>query len=166
MQVGAASVIADQFDELVRRSIPRRRGLKAWEILLRAHATLVRQLELEIAEETGVTLGDFDVMGQLAQAGGELRMSDLARRAFSSRSGLTRRIDRLVDEGLVRRSGAEGDGRGVMVALTKAGQKRLSKILPVHLRGVAKHFVSQLDDEELSSLERALTKVIVDCEFG
>ena len=35
--------------------------------LLRAHATLVRQLAVDLVEETGLTLGDYDVLSQLAQ---------------------------------------------------------------------------------------------------
>lgn len=153
-------------DRLILQAVPDRRGLRAWESLLRAHATLVRQLELEIARETGLTLGDFDALAQLATAGGQLRMRELAERAFSSRSGLTRRIDRLEADGLVRRSEAEADGRGVTVRLTKAGLERLKEVTPVHLRGVAKYFADRLDDRELATLERALSKVFVDCEFG
>lgn len=165
-QVVSERDVAGVVDRLVRRAVPGRRGIAAWETLLRAHATLVRQLELEIAEETGLTLGDFDVLAQLATAGGLLRMSELAGRAYSSRSGLTRRIDKLARERLVRRSDAERDGRGVTVGLTRAGLDRLQETMPVHLRGVARYFVSRLDDRELAVLERALNKVIVDCEFG
>ncbi len=85
--------------------------------LLRAHATLVRQLAVDLVEETGLTLGDYDVLSQLALAGGVSRMTDLANSAFSSRSGMTRRVDRLVDEGLVRRTGIDANGRGVVVGL-------------------------------------------------
>lgn len=157
---------AGERDRLVRKAIPGRRGIRAWESLLRAHATLVRQLELEIAQETELTLGDFDVLAQLATGGSQLRMTELADRAYSSRSGLTRRIDRLESEGLVRRTGAEADGRGVTVGLTGAGMKRLKEVTPVHLRGVAKYFVDRLDDRELAMLERTLNKVVVDCKFG
>ena len=93
-------------------------------------------------------------------------MTELAARAFSSRSGMTRRIDRLVEEGLVRRANADADARGVVVALTDAGVARLTETAPVHLRGVANLFVAQLDDEELAVLERALDKVTLDCTFG
>jgi DNA-binding MarR family transcriptional regulator len=85
---------------------------------------------------------------------------------FSSRSGLTRRIDRLVEEGLVRRPNADADARGVVVALTDAGVARLTETAPVHARGVSRLFVAQLDDQELAVLERALDKVTLDCTFG
>jgi DNA-binding MarR family transcriptional regulator len=126
----------------------------------------MRELATDLASRTGLTLGDFDVLAQLALADGELRMTDLAARAFSSRSGMTRRVDRLVEEGLVRRSGADSDARGVVVALTEAGLDRLIETVPVHLRAVSKLFAEKLDDRELDGLEAALEKVTIDCSFG
>lgn len=153
-------------DRLVMHELPGRRGLDAWTALLRAHATLVRQLDADLEKETRLALADFDVLAQLAVAGGELRMTELADRALLSRSGMTRRVARLVDAGLVRRDTADGDARGVVVALTQAGIARLTETAPVHARGIAKHFVKQLDDRELAVLESALAKVTLDCGFG
>lgn len=166
MQVPSEPDIAGLVDRLVADALPGRRGEGAWRALLQAHATIMRRLATDLVQETGLTLGDFDVLGQLAAAGGELRMTELAARAFSSRSGMTRRIDRLVEEGLVWRANADADGRGVVVALTDAGVARLTETAPVHLRGIANLFVAKLDDEELAVLERALNKVTLDCTFG
>ena len=93
-------------------------------------------------------------------------MSELAARAFSSRSGMTRRVARLVDEGLVTRTSDEGDARGVVVALTDTGIARLAEATPIHLRGVVELFVFQLTDKELALLKRALDKVTADSSFG
>jgi DNA-binding MarR family transcriptional regulator len=153
-------------DRLVERALPGRRGLGAWRALLKARATLLRQLSVDLEKKTGLTLGDFDVIGQLAEAGGTLRMTELADRTLSSRSGMTRRVDRMVDEGLVRRDSADGDARGVVVALTDAGLSRLTEALPVHMRGVSELFVEKLDDQELAALESALDKVTLDSGFG
>jgi DNA-binding MarR family transcriptional regulator len=148
------------------QAIPNQRGLDAWQALLRAHATLMRQLTTDLVEQVGLTLGDFDVLAQLAHAGGELRMSELAAQAYSSRSGMTRRIDRLVVEGLVSRTNSDADGRGVVVALTEAGLARLAEAAPVHLRRVSELFVEKLNDRELATLASALGKVALDCTFG
>src|SRR5206468_1799727 len=137
--------------------------LEAWRSLLQAHATLMRRLETDLEKETGLALADFDVLAQLAHAGGELRMTELAARALISRSGMTRRVARLVDEGLVRRANAGADARGIVVALTDAGVARLTETAPVHMRGVSNLFVAQLDDQELAILEGALNKVTLDC---
>jgi DNA-binding MarR family transcriptional regulator len=166
MQVPSESGVAALLDRLVARELPSGSGLRAWDSFLRAHATLMRRLEVDLAQATGLALADFDVLAQLARAGGELRMTDLAARALISRSGMTRRVARLVEEGLVRRANADADARGVVVALTDAGVTRLTETAPVHLRGVSELFVAQLDDHELAVLKNALEKVIVDCTFG
>jgi DNA-binding MarR family transcriptional regulator len=166
MQISSRADIEGLLRRLVAQELPRRGGLEAWDAFLRAHATLMRRLDLDLAQATGLTLGDFDVLAQLARAGGELRMTDLAARVLLSRSGMTRRVSRLVEEGLVRRANADGDARGVVVALTDAGLARLTDTAPVHARGVSELFVDQLDDQELAVLTNALKKVTVDCTFG
>jgi DNA-binding MarR family transcriptional regulator len=166
VQVDPKSEVAGLLDRLVAEVLPSRSGLEAWTSLLRAHATLMRRLEVDLAQATGLALADFDVLAQLAHAGGELRMAELAERALISRSGMTRRVARLVDEGLVRRANAGADRRGVVVALTDTGVARLTETAPVHLRGVMEMFVAQLDEHELAVLKSALDKVVVDCTFG
>ena len=166
MQVHSRADLSGLLDRLVATEVPEGRGLGAWSALLRAHATLVRQLETDLKTETDLALADFDVLAQLAVAGGNLRMTELADRALISRSGMTRRVANLVDRGLVARSGADADARAVVVSLTDAGIERLTETAPVHARGVAKLFVAQLDDDELASLKDALEKVTLDCTFG
>jgi DNA-binding MarR family transcriptional regulator len=166
MQVVSEPDVAAHLDRLLANAAPGGRGLAAWTALLRAHATLLRQLETDLERETGLALADFDVLAQLASAGGSLRMTHLADRALISRSGMTRRVARLVQDGLVSRACDAADARGIVVALTDAGLSRLTETAPVHVRGVSDLFVSQLDDKELAVLESALAKVTLDCTFG
>src|SRR5438067_13570550 len=166
MQVPLAPDAATQFERIVAREVPGKRGLQAWDALLRAHATLLRQLETDLESKTGLALADFDVLAQLAIAGGSLRMTELADRALISRSGMTRRVTRLVHERLVRRAHADADARGVVVQLTNSGWDRLAITAPVHVRGVSELFLANLDDQELAVLESALAKVTLDCTFG
>ena len=166
MQIIPETDVAELLDRLVDAEVPGSRGFEAWRSLLRAHATLMRRLDRDLEGETGLALADFDVLAQLAEAHGELRMTELADRALISRSGMSRRVARLVNEGLVRREKAGTDARGVVVALTKAGLARLAETAPVHARGISELFVAQLDDQELAFLEHALSKVTVDCSFG
>src|SRR3979411_1375498 len=101
MQVLSKPDAAAHFDRIVAREVPGRRGLQAWDALLRAHATLLRQLETDLESKTGLALADFDVLAQLAIAGGSLRMAELAERALISRSGMTRAVHRLCPQGPV-----------------------------------------------------------------
>jgi DNA-binding MarR family transcriptional regulator len=157
MQVLSDPDAASHFDRIVATAVPGKRGLRAWSALLRAHAALLRQLETDLERETGLAL---------ASAGGSLRMTELANRALISRSGMTRRVARLVREGLVSRGHADADARGVVVLLTDSGLDRLSVTAPVHLHGVSNLFIANLDDQELAVLESALAKVTLDCSFG
>ncbi len=166
MQVRSKPDVTALFDRLMANELPGRRGLEAWRSLLRAHATLMRQLDTDLEKKTGLALADFDVLAQLALAGGELRMTDLAARALISRSGMTRRVARLADEGLVRRADTDADGRGVVVVLTDAGVARLTDAAPVHLRGVFDLFVARLNQKELAILKSVMDKVTIDCTFG
>jgi DNA-binding MarR family transcriptional regulator len=166
MQVHSNRDPAAELDDLIDDALPDRRGLAAWFAFLRAHSSLMRELSIDLVMKTRLPLGDFDALFQLAHAGGELRMTDLAARTYSSRSAMTRRVDRLVVEGLVGRSNSADDGRGVVIVLSETGLTRLREALPVHVKGVSKLFLEQLDDEELAVLERALQKVGVNCSFG
>jgi DNA-binding MarR family transcriptional regulator len=166
MQIPPETDAAQLLGRLVEQQVPGGRGLEAWRSLLEAHATLMRRLDTDLVRETGLALADFDVLAQLAQADGEMRMTELADRALMSRSGMSRRVARLVNEGLVRREKACTDARGVVVRLTKAGLARLAETAPVHARGISELFVAQLDDRQLALLEAALSKVTVDCSFG
>jgi DNA-binding MarR family transcriptional regulator len=166
MQEPATTDPAAVLDRLIRENLPDPRGLGAWRSLLRAHASLMRELATDLAMKTRLPLGDFEVLAVLASAGGELRMTDLASKAFSSRSAISRRIDRMVEEGLVGRKNSDSDGRGVVVRLTEAGMARLVEAMPVHLEGVSKLFLEPLDDEDLAVLERALDEVSLNCSYG
>src|SRR5260221_7944771 len=131
MEVKSGPDVAGLIDRLVADALPGRRGLGAWRALLKAHATLMRRLATDLQTKTGLSLGDFDVLGRLAEAGGTLRMTELADRTLSSRSGMTRRIDRMVDEGLVSRATAGADAPRVEVALTEAGVRPPSATTPL-----------------------------------
>src|SRR5437660_10917369 len=120
MQIPPATDTAERFDRLVENQMPGRRGLEAWGSLLRAHATLMRRLDTDLERETGLALADFDVLAQLAEAHGALRMTELADRALISRSGMSRPVARLAAESLVCPDKAGTHRRRVVVARTQA----------------------------------------------
>jgi DNA-binding MarR family transcriptional regulator len=134
--------------------------LDAWRTFLRAHATVIRELERELAAEQDLALTDFDVLVQLANAPDRrLRMSELADALLLSRSGATRLVDRLVADGLVERVVCEDDRRGQWAALTDQGRDRLRRASPVHLRGIEEHFLDRLSADDLASLRRMLEPI-------
>lgn len=137
------------------------RHREAWRTFLMAHGAVVRKLEHELAEETGLPLGWYEVLLHLSWAPDRrLRMQELAGSILLTPSGLTRVVDRMEAEGLVRREPCPHDRRVSYATLTEQGRNRLRKASPVHLRGVEEHFARHLTDREADVLCKALGKVL------
>ena len=133
----------------------------AWRRFLLAHALVTRRLENDLVAERRLPLASYDVLVQLVEAPERrLRMSELAERVLLSRSGLTRLVDRLEREGLVRREACDSDARGLFTVLTEAGFDRLRGASPVHLRGVSDYAVGRLDEVEAAALAELLGRFL------
>lgn len=135
--------------------------LGAWGGFLRAHAALVRALDAEIEREHGLALTTYDVLLHLARApDGALRMSELADAVVISRSGLTRRVDRLARDGLLERRSCATDARGALAAITEEGRAALARARPTHLRGVREMFLRHFSQEELERMAAAWERIL------
>jgi len=135
--------------------------LEAWTRFLRAHASITRALEPELANGHGLTLSDFDVLAQLAQAPGRrLRPVELARAVLLTRSGVTRLVHGLERAGLVERVPSPDDGRGSLVHLTAKGRDVLRRASRTHLAGVRERFAERFDDDELRTLSDLLGRLV------
>lgn len=134
--------------------------LTTWRSFLCAHSRVLAQLESELADDADLPLAWYDVLLQLAEAPRRrLRMAELADRVLLSRSGLTRLVDRLEGDALVRRVPSQQDKRGTYTVLTPAGLDRLRRAAPIHLAGVQRHFLAQYSDEELRELGALLERL-------
>jgi DNA-binding MarR family transcriptional regulator len=134
--------------------------LAVWRQFLQAHNTTVQRLERDLNDGADLPLSWYDVLLQLAEAPDRrLRMAELADRVLLSRSGLTRLVDRLQFDGLVRREPFPGDARGTYTVLTEAGLDRLRAAAPVHLAGVREYWLAKFSDDELRQLGELLGRV-------
>ena len=139
---------------------PRDPRLEAWRTFLQAHFVVRRQLERELQDEQGMSLGEYEVLLVLAfSPDRRKRMSDLADELMLSRSGATRVVDRMQGAGLLDRVSCETDRRGQWAHLTDAGYARLRTASPTHLRGIGEHFLRLISPGDLDELERILGRV-------
>jgi DNA-binding MarR family transcriptional regulator len=96
---------------------------------------------------------EFEVLMRLARSPGrKLRMTDLAGQTSLSTSGVTRVVDRMDRDGLVRREACASDRRSSYAVITEAGLDRLEHVLPGHLELIEKWFISQLTPAQLDGL--------------
>jgi DNA-binding MarR family transcriptional regulator len=125
----------------------------AWSGFIRAHATIVKELDAELRATHGLALSSFDVLVQLSLAtNGRMQMHELAEAVHISRSGLTRLVDRLECQGLIERHRGERDPRQVFACITSSGLERLAETTPTHLAGVRRRFLEQLTRTQVRQL--------------
>jgi DNA-binding MarR family transcriptional regulator len=139
---------------------PRDARLAPWRAFVRAQAHVSRRLDEDLRAEHGLSLQEYVALLILAEAPERrLRMGRLADSLTLSKSGATRLIDRLVDDGLVARATCPSDLRGAEAALTEAGVERLRTAAPTHLRGIAEYFLAAIGPDELEVVERTMRGV-------
>jgi DNA-binding MarR family transcriptional regulator len=125
----------------------------AWAGFIRAHASIVKELDAELQAAHGLPLSSYDVLVQLSLAqDGRMQMFELAEAVHLSRSGLTRLVDRLECQGLLKRHRGDRDPRQVFACITRSGLERLAETTPTHLAGVRRRFLERLSQTQVEQL--------------
>jgi DNA-binding MarR family transcriptional regulator len=130
----------------------------AWEALLSAHAALIKEFGgQDVWDE--LSMREYDVLYTLSKCPEPVRLGELNRHVLLSQPALSRMVDRLAARGLVERKPDPADGRGVLLALTYAGEVRQREIGRRHARGVARALTAGLSRDELAELEAICRKL-------
>ena len=136
------------------------RALGLWRALTCAHASLVERLDPETSACAVLGSDTVAVLLPLADAPDhQLRMHELAELSHLTRSGLTRRIDRLVEDGLVARVTCPSDRRGAYAQVTPTGLTELANALPHHVSSLEGYLASRLDVAEVEMLTGLLRRL-------
>lgn len=138
--------------------------LAVWKQLQWANALIMARFKSDLAR-SGLSVEEFDVLVHLAWAPSEtLTLRELtATMVVSStltRSGLTRLLDRMDRDRLVRRTLSKQDRRRFDVSLTAKGRRRFAQVWPEHADGIRRYFVDPLATEDLDDLDRILSVLI------
>lgn len=130
----------------------------------RLHVHVVRAVE-SVFERHGIGVGEFDVLAALRRGGEpyEAMPSGLARGLMLSPAGMTNRLDRLEEAGLIERRPDPDDRRSTLVALTDAGLRTVDAAVTDHVANEA-DLLSTLTDRERATLDGLLRKLIAPFE--
>ncbi len=135
--------------------------LEAWRRYYVSFWRIFAAIEAELQAAGLPSLSWYDALYELYLAPDRhLRMSELARSALLSRSGLTRLVDKLEREKLLERKSCPKDGRVQHAVLTDKGVELLRKMWPIYRAGIARHFAAHLTEAEARDFARLLTKVV------
>jgi len=128
----------------------------AWVRMNAAAQILMVGLDEELRRKLGIGVAEQDLLKQLAVNEGELTLTELARRVFLSKSGMTKMIDRLEEEGLAERVRSSADRRAITARLTQKGRAAFKKSRGVVEGHIRDNFRAHLTDDEINSLSRVL----------
>ena len=86
----------------------------------------------------------------------------MGKRVLLDKDNVTRLVQRLEDERLVRRVPCLADGRGVIACITPEGRKLRSKMWHVYERAVKEHFLSKPAEKYIAQLNALIRRIRAD----
>jgi DNA-binding MarR family transcriptional regulator len=135
-------------------------AVRAWTRLLRAYASTTRQLSVELQDEHGLTLNDYEALYVLSGASGRrMKRVDLARRLMLTPSGVTRMLEGLEGAGLVERAACDSDLRVTYAQLTEAGAAKVEAASCGHEGSIRTLLGEHFTETELETLAGLLGKL-------
>lgn len=133
----------------------------AWLNLGQAYAVLRAGVSRALETDAGIGLSESEVLFRLMGAPSErLRMSDLADRLLMAQSGITRVVDRLVEQDLVVREQPPDDRRTVYARLTEAGRAASERARAVYVGSVEEQLGGSLEAADVADLRRLMRRIL------
>ncbi len=129
-----------------------------WRGMQALVAQLERGIDEELRADWDITIGWFDVLTSLQRLGGTARPLDVANDLRLPASSISRRLDRLEEEGWIARHRHvdDADKRAVDIELTKSGRRLWREMNVSYRRAVQSLFATHLDDDDIDALRRVL----------
>ena len=112
-------------------------SLRVWLKMLKTTRLIEARLRERLRVEFGATLPRFDVMAALYRFEGGLNMSQLSSALRVSNGNVTGIVERLVNDGAVRRVAVAGDKRATLAVLTAKGRAQFAVMAAAHRDWIA-----------------------------
>ncbi|MGZ0192379.1 MAG: MarR family winged helix-turn-helix transcriptional regulator [Acidimicrobiales bacterium] len=121
-----------------------------------------RNIDDELRAEWDISLGWFDVLASLQRLGGRARPLDVSSDMRLPPSSVSRRLDRLEEEGWIARHKYvdANDHRAVDVELTKTGRRLWREMSVTYRRSLQALFAVHLDDVDIADMQRVLDLLV------
>lgn len=134
--------------------------LKAWECLVTTHSRLLGKIERQMDLNSPIPLHWYDVLLVLNRSKEKrARLSDIADQIITSRSALTRSVEKLEKAGLLKKIRCEDDKRGQFAEITPEGQKALKQSWKHYRDLIHNEFGKLLSQKESHDLIYLLSKL-------
>ena len=132
-------------------------AITAWARLMRAQQIALGRLEISLKQAGLPPPLWHDLLLELERAGeGGMRPAELEERLLIAQYNLSRLLDRMEHDGLLRRSQLAGDARGRVVEITARGRGVQQEMWPVYMASVQSLIGERLSDAEAGMLSSLL----------
>lgn len=144
---------------------PSAEATAAWIRLVRIQSRVLNAVEQDLKKAGFPPLSWYDALLELSRAEfGCLRPIELEKQMLLPQYGLSRLIDRLVDNGLVARKVCEVDKRGLVVEITEKGRELQKKMWTAYSAAIERHIGSKISDADATKLSTLLDQLCVSCD--
>lgn len=129
----------------------------SWRGLQTLSSQIERAIDEALRAEWDIPLGWYDVLGSLQRAGGSARPQAVADDLRLPPSSLSRRMDRLEEEGWIARSRADRDDRrAIEIELTRTGRRLWREMSVTYRRAVQSSYAVHLSDDDITAVHHLL----------
>ena len=131
--------------------------LRLWLRLLTCTTLIENEVRRRLRDNFDITLPRFDLLAQLDRAPNGMTLGELSQRMMVSNGNITGLVDRLVEQGLIRRRPLPNDRRVQIVSLTPEGQREFRAMARVNADWVGEIF-DGLTPKDIEALMPLLAK--------
>ena len=135
-------------------------AVRAWARLVRVQQSALGGVEADLKAAGFPPLVWYDVLLELDGApDGSLRHREIERGMLLQRYHVTRIVERMERDGLVRRLPCPEDARGAVAVITEKGRDLRRRMWPVYAAAIERHFAGHFSSPELLQLDALLGRL-------
>lgn len=147
----------DAETKVAERPDDHKNELRLWLRMLTCTTLIENEVRRRLREAFDITLPRFDVLAQLDRSPEGMTLGELSQRMMVSNGNMTGLVDRLVEQGLLRRRPSPTDRRAQIVSLTPEGRRFFRTMARVNAQWVGEIF-SGLSSQDIATLMPLLAK--------
>ena len=140
-------------------------GYQAYHLFTQTADAVQKFADSTFYRRSGLSPSKFAVLQILADRGGTMTPSEIARWILRERHNVTTLVSRMKREGFVREEPNPTSRRSIHIILTEKGYKKLEEAQPV-AKDIANQVVASMSERSLNSLTRTLSMVSKNAHNG
>jgi len=142
------------------RNDPPKGDLDLWGNLLRFHRNSMAEIEKRLSENDLIPLAWYDVLIPLELSPEkQMRLKELSEKCLLTKSGVSKIMNTLEKENMVKRVRCPEDARGFHARITEKGSLALKKSWPVYRECIFELFLDRLSSNDRTALSEILRKL-------